>query len=289
MTNDLFSQAGQISPDLDPLAAAAKNAAEEAVGYKARYERARDLQRLLDTLVSYRDKGWLLHFKEQCDREADRLKALRDEGQPSVSFIEQVYRDAQGRAKRLPTTMPSDIERLALSTGIPIDRRSRHPRYFFGRDGFLEARVDDQKLTVTVSTREGRIATKPADPEAILETVDAESERLFGRKFSGARFLALVRKAYLAVIKTRKGARDGDPIPLRSIYSQIVKKAKTYKRDEFLVDLSMLVEQGPAETSGWRFDLQQTKDTEQGLLLLGTAGRGMVNLLVFKKSNATAQ
>jgi hypothetical protein len=45
--------------------------------------------------------------------------------------------------------------------------------------------------------------------------------------------------------------------------------------------------EGPAETNGYRFELQQTKDTKEGMLLLGEAGRGMVNLLIFKKTNTT--
>jgi hypothetical protein len=40
-------------------------------------------------------------------------------------------------------------------------------------------------------------------------------------------------------------------------------------------------------SSGEHFDLQQTKDTREGMLLLGTAGTGMVKLIVFKKTNQT--
>ena len=271
----------------DPLTAAAQAASQEAASLKTKLEEVKALHRFLAELISYRDKGWMLHLKALCDRERDRLKALREAGHPSVEPIEQLYREAQASAKRIPHTMPSDIERLATSGGLTIDRKSRHPRYFFANDGFIEAKIDDQKLSATISTREGKIATMPADPQAVIGSISAESKRLFGRKFSGARFLGDVRKAYLAAVKTRKDARDGEPIPLREVYAEMAKKAKGYKRDEFLVDLSNLVEQGPAEISGYRFDLQQTKDTQEGILLLGAAGRGMVNLLVFKKSNST--
>jgi hypothetical protein len=105
---------------------------------------------------------------------------------------------------------------------------------------------------------------------------------LFRLKFSGGRFLQELRAAYLAVLKGKK-SHDGDPVPIREIYQSIARKNKTSKKDEFLVDLSTLVMKGPAETKGVRFELQQTKDTAEGVLLLGAAGRGMVNLLLFRK------
>ena len=286
MTDDLFS-ATPMSSNPDPLTAAAQAASQEAATLKTQFDHFKSLQKFLEELISYRDKGWLLHLKALCDRESERLKALRAAGHSSIDAIEQHYREAQVSAKGVPATMPSDIERLATSAGLSIDRKSRHPRYFFAKDGFIEARIDDHRLTATISTREGKIATMHADPPAIIEAISAGSQRLFGRKFSGSRFLGDVRKAYKAAVKTRKEARDGEPVPLREIYVQMTKKDKGYKRDEFLVDLSNLVELGPAETSGYKFELQQTKDTHEGILLLGAAGRGMVNLLVFKKSTAT--
>jgi len=91
-----------------------------------------------------------------------------------------------------------------------------------------------------------------------------------------------LRKHYLAILKKKKQA-DGDPVPLRHIARRMADNERHFRRDEFLIDLSRLVVNGPAEVDGMRFDLQQTKDTEQGMLLYGPAGRGMVNLLIFRK------
>jgi hypothetical protein len=288
MNDDLFTNTAPPETACpDDLVAALKATGRRAVSLKDELDDCKALHKFLEELISYRDKGWVLHLKALCDREADRLKRLRETGQAWIQSVEDLYRDAMEQSKRMPTMIPTNIERLSNATGIAIDRKSRHPRYFFGKDGFLEARIDDLKLTATISTREGKLATIPADPPAILDSVGVESKRLFGRKYNGPRFLSDIRKAYLAVMKARKDARDGDPIPIREIYAEMTKKTKGYKRDEFLVDLSTLVEQGPAETSGFRFDLQQTKDTQEGILLLGVAGRGMVNLMIFKKSNST--
>lgn len=285
MSDDLFHQQEPSEENADFLAAAVKAVSDESAALKGQLDESKALQKFLEELINYRDKNWSIHLKVLCDKELERLNKLRKASHSSAPVIDDLHSAAKQLAKRMPTMIPFEIERLAKMTGLAIDMRSRHPRYFFGTDGFLEVRIDDQKLTATVSTREGKLATLPADPGAILEAVNGESKRLFDRKFNGTRFLADVRKAYLAAIKTRKDAHEGEPIPIREIYNLMAEKEKGYKRDEFLIDLSTLVEQGPAETSGFRFDLQQTKDTQEGVLLLGAAGRGMVNLLVFKKSN----
>jgi hypothetical protein len=276
----------EVPPGPDLLVAAARETAQKTAELELELKRSKALQRLFEDLLSFRDKGWSLHLKSLCEREAELLKPLREQDHPCVSPLEDLYRQAKQRAGRMATIIPSEIEPLAKASGIEIDPRSRHPLYRFDRDGFLEAKIDDRKLTCTIRTREGKLATFPADPATILETVRVESRRLFGRKFNGEQFLSDLRGAYLAAIKTRKDAYDGDSVPIREVHAEMVKKAKNYKSDEFLVDLSTLVVQGPAETADFRFDLQQTKDTQEGMLLLGAAGRGMVNLLVFKKSNS---
>ena len=277
------------SPEItgpDIISVAAKEAAQKAASLKEELDDCKTLKKFLDELMTFRDKGWILHLKALCDREVERLNRLRESGNICIASIDDLYQQAKQEAKRTPIMFPSNIERLANAKEIVIDRKSRHPRYFFGKDGFLEARVDDQKVSATISSREGKITTLPADPEAILEIVTAELKRLFEREFNGIQFLANMRKAYLAGIKLIKDAQDGDPIPLREIYKLMAKEAKGYKRDEFLIDLSTLVDRGPSETSGYKFNLQQTKDTQEGVLLLGAAGSGMVSLMVFKKSNS---
>jgi hypothetical protein len=280
MREKLFTQTAE---NTDSLKAAAEHAARAVEEQKACMDELKREKRFLDELLSHHEKGWVLHIKAPCEKEADLLRRLRDSGHPCIQLVEEIYRDAKKQAAMVVNMIPSNIERLGKDRQIEIDRKSRHPRYFFGFEGFIEAKVDDQKYTATVSTREGRLGTMAADPAAILDVVEVEKKRLFERKYTGSKFLADLRRAYGDVVKGRNDAKDGDPIPIREIYGEMAKKAKGYKRDEFLVDLSALIEEGPAETSGECFDLQQTKDTKEGMLLLGAAGRGMVNLLVFKK------
>lgn len=286
MSNDLFDSSS-TEPG-DPLKAAADAAIHDVTELQGKLEKARKLQRLLGDLVRYRDNAWPLHIKAACDRECDFLKRLREQSHPAIAPIETLYRDAKVESENAIQELPGQIDCLAKAEGLLLDRlQSRHPRYLFQEDGFIEVRIDDNKRMARISTREVRLADIPADAGAITGTVKTEAERLFGRRFSGSRLLASLRAAYLAMVKTKK-LRDGDPIPIREVFAQMAKKTKNYKKDEFLVDLSKLVNEGPAETKDYRFELQQTKDTTEGMLLLGPAGRGMINLLVFKKSNSSA-
>lgn len=245
----------------------------------------RKLKKFLDDLDHYRKKDWCAHIKQHCERERDFLSGLRKQSHPSFSTIEGLYRDAKTRTDVLVKTLPSRIDQLAQEVGLPLDRsRSRHPRYYFGKYGFVEAQVNDNRQMARISTREGRLDEIPADAQAIIMVVQNEVKRLFERKFSDRRFLRDLYSAYKEVLKTAK-AREGDPTRIRDVFDTMTnrKQYRKYRKDEFLVDLSRLVEKGLGATGGYQFDLQQTKDTESGMLLLGAAGQGMVNLLTFRK------
>jgi len=246
----------------------------------------RKLERLLAQLVEYRDRSWLLHLKSACERESNLLKELRKQDHPAIPVVEALFRDAHSKASGVIQSIPAELERLSKVRGITLDfARSRHPKYLFAEDGFIEVIVNDKKQCAYIATREGKLTNLPADPEAIIDTVATEDKRLFGRRFNGKRFLHDLRAAYLVALKKQK-AQDGYPVPIREVFdcmSGRTKAYKNYKRDEFLVDLSYLTKHGPAETDGFRFELQQTKDTTEGMLLLGAAGQGMVNLLIFRK------
>ncbi len=86
----------------------------------------------------------------------------------------------------------------------------------------------------------------------------------------------------MAVIKNEK-ISDGSSVPIRHITRRLGKNEKGFRTDEFLIDLSRLVEQGATEVDGRQFELQQTKNTEQGMLLHGAAGRGYIGFILFKK------
>jgi hypothetical protein len=284
MEKDLFTPPSPAERN-DELARGIREAAAKAADLQEELNRTRKLERLLQELQRFHDAGWPLHLKATCERDKDFLRSLREEGHPVVAVVEGLYQQAQERARHVVQELPAVLEKSATVHRLPLDfTRSSHPNYYFGEDGLIEVEINDKKLTARLKTREGRLADLQADAAAIVERVRQEVDRLFGRPFNGAEFLRNLRIAYLAAAKAGGGS-SGAPVPIRAVLNSMTggrTGSKGYKPDEFLVDLSRLLSQGPAQTDGRHFELQQSKDTQEGMLLLGAAGRGMVNLLIFK-------
>jgi hypothetical protein len=239
------------------------------------------VQKMWDDLHSFLHKRWSLHVLDLMDRETILLKKLRAENHPAMPVLDEVYQAAKDEANTVRRRFPAYLEEACNSNKLPIDRESRHPRYSFER-GFLKLEVDDRKGVARLTDHEGRLDEFPADIGAIVKVVQREHTRIFGRLFDGDKFLKKLRRQYLAVIK-KLGKSDGTSVPIRHITRRLGKNEKGFRTDEFLVDLSRLVEQGPIEIDGRRLDLQQTKDTNQGMLLIGAAGRGYIGFIIFKE------
>ena len=272
--------------DTDTLAAAATQASEAVERLSHELGTAKKLAALLQQLKAYRDKDWPLHIKALCEKDKAFLADLRKQEHPAISLIEELYRDSKERAGKAIEQLPRDIAKLAKQAGIVIDTtQSRHPKYHFLQDGFVEVRIDDKKQLASLGNRESKGLPMPADARAIIEAVTFEQKRLFERGTLGAEFLAAVYNAYQQLLK-KESVKAGDPVPLRHIYARMADdrkdpRAPRYQADEFLIDMSALAEHGPGEIEGVGFTLQQTKDTDEGILLIGPAGRGMVSLIRF--------
>jgi hypothetical protein len=256
-------------------------AKETAAVRKATAEQATRTQKVVEGMLSFMEKDWPLHILDLWHRERSVLDALQAEGHPQGHAIEGVYADAKERADAVKRRYPSHLEEACRSAGISLDPDSRHPTYSTD-ERFIQLKVDEQRWTARLADHEGRLAELPADVGAVVEVLQRERQRLFGRRLNGPVFLRRLRAQYLAVAKA-ENQPDGASIPIRHITRRLGKNAKGFRSDEFLVDLSRLVEQGPIDIDGYRLDLQQTKDTNQGMLLHGPAGRGYIGFVVFGK------
>ncbi len=226
-------------------------------------------------------KGWALHLLSLLEKEAPRLKTMRGENHPAIPAIEDAYRRAKEESDRIFRRFPALMEEAFAQTRLSIDSTSRHPKYTL-ESGFFRLDVDEKKRTARLSDHEQRLIEIPADVDAIVEAVKKEHCRIFDRKFTGRKFLQSLRTQYKAIIRKEK-QQDGSSVPIREIARRLGRNAKRFRKDEFLVDLSRLAQEGPFEIDGRRIDLQQTKDTSQGMLLHGAAGRGYVGFILFKE------
>jgi hypothetical protein len=253
-----------------------------AKALKAEADAASRIEKVWDNLLSFMAKGWPLHILDLLGREQALLKTMRSEGNPAIPAIEEVYRDAKEQADSVQRRYPTHLEEACRSAKLALDQDSRHPTYNI-EHRFFQLKIDERNWTARLSDHEGRLAELPADISAVVETLLREHKRIFDRPFHGPKFLKLLRSHYLAVAKKGK-QDDGASIPIRQITRRLGKNIKGFRSDEFLVDLSRLVEQGPMDIDGYRLDLQQTKDTNQGMLLHGVAARGYIGFVVFRKA-----
>lgn len=249
---------------------------------KAEAEVAAQAERAWAEFHAFLDKGWTLHLLALLEKGAPRLNKMRAENHPAIPAIEDAYRRAKEERDRIFRRFPSLLEEAFANSGLSIDPTSRHPKYTL-ESGFFRLEIDEKKQTARLSDHEGRLAEIPADVQAVVETVRRERQRLFDRKYNAKKFLQTVRSQYKAIIRKEKQP-DGSSVPIRHITRRLGKNVKGFRTDEFLVDLSRLAQDGPFEIDGRRLDLQQTKDTNQGMLLHGAAGRGYVGFIVFKEA-----
>lgn len=269
------------SPAPDLIRAFSEAALSRAVELKQQVEAATKAADIWSRVLKARDQGLWFQLRALIEEEKSYFHRLREAGEPVIQTLEGLYREAKERTADLLLSLPRDIEKLAERENLALDRISRHPKYTF-KDGFITLLVDESKRVARISNYEAKLPDVPLDIESIGAVMKSEEARLFAREFEGVKFLQKLRAVYLAILE-KEASPDGSPVPIRIIARKMASNDAKYRRDEFLIDLSKLVVEGPAEISGFKFELQQTSDASQGVLLYGPASRGMINLLIFTK------
>lgn len=253
----------------------------QAQRLRAEVEEAARIERIWADLEQFVVKGWALHVAELLEREAPRLKTMGAEHSQAAPLIGKSLRLAREESDRILRRYPALLEEACCANNLFLESISRHPKYSL-EGGFFRLEIDEKRRMARLSDYEGPLAEHPADVQAVVETIQKEHQRIFGRSFDGPKLLKNLRAQYKAVLK-KEGQSDGASVPIRHITRRLGKNVKGFRTDEFLVDLSRLAEKGPFEIDGRRLDLQQTKDTNQGMLLHGAEARGYVGLIVFRE------
>jgi hypothetical protein len=258
-----------------------KCAREKKTDIAIQLEEYTKIEKVWEDFLLFTSKQWFMHTLDLLEKQRPTFQKLAATNPKLIPILEKALTTAKSGANDVMRLFPAYLEKLFREANLPLDSDSRHPRYTIERKFFL-LEIDEKKRIAKLSDNEGRLAELPADIGAIVETIQHEYKRIFGRPFKGSDFLRLIRIQYLAIIKKGKQT-DGASIPIRRITTRLGKNLKGFRTDEFLADLSRLIEQGPFEIDGRRLDLQQTKDTNQGMLLHTTSGRGYIGFVVFKE------
>ena len=259
-------------------------AKEQKQAIKQQFEEAARVEKTWEDLLLFASRDWYMHILDLLKKQPSIFDKMCAENHNVASMFEKMLHLATTEADIIIRRYPTYFEESCRKANLPLDSDSRHPRYNLN-DGFFRLEIDEKKRIARLSNNEGRLAELPADVSAVAGTIQREYKRIFERPFDGKKFLKRLRKEYIAILKKEK-QEDGVSIPIRHITRRLGKNVKGFRTDEFLVDLSRLVGGGPFEIDGRRLDLQQTKDTNQGMLLHGAAGRGYIGFIIFKEAQA---
>jgi len=218
-------------------------------------------------------------------REASLFSSLRSHSDPSVPFLEELYRSSEQAAREGARHFPSSFPSACAAQNIQIDTTSRHPRYTVKE--FIEITVDDRALEATIVPRDGQSLTLPLDVDPIVERLRSETHRLFEEMRDTKRLLAGLRKAYRAVLREEK-KKAGEELPLRRVANRLSKNWAHFKYDEFNIDLARIVREGTTTVDKDRLHLNHTRDTRQGILLHGLERSGYFGFISFKPGDTNA-
>jgi len=257
-------------------------ATQQAEEKQSLADKAKRIQKLWEDITKFVNNGWTLHLLNLIDKEKSLLKEMQGENHPDIEKINEFQKIAKEAASQIKFYLfPRELEEACTLANLPLDRDSPHPNYKFEK-GFFQLYIDDHKKTARLSNSEStRLCEIPADIGAIIEVVQREHKRVFDRTFDSKKVLKKLRNHYLAIVKAQK-CKDGDSISIRHITSRLGKNEKGFRTDEFLIDLSLLVEKGEVEIDGWKIDFQQSKDTSQGMYL-HIEPRRYIDRVIFKK------
>ncbi len=268
----------ELISQMSQLHASAK---KEVQKIKADLEKASQTEIFFEKYLNHIKRGWILHILDLIEKETPRLKKLREDEHPAIPYIEESFLIAKEESSRLFRRYPALLEEACKQAGLKLDSNNPHPKYSLEK-GFFRLEIDESKRLAKLSNYEGRLAEISADIEAVVEVILREHERIFGRPYDGNKFLKQLRMQYKAVIK-KESLKDGESVPIRHITRRLGKNKKGFRTDEFLIDLSRLTVKGPFDIDNRKLDLQQTKDTNQGMLLFGAEKRGYIGFIKFRE------
>jgi len=206
--------------------------------------------------------------------------------EPALEEIfKQVFLKAREECQRVARRYPALIQDACLEEGMSLDQTSTHPKYTFC-DGFITLEINEKTFEAKAYTREGTLFVKPFDISLIISDIKREIDRIFRRPFKPIQVAKKLYSNYKSIIQ-KEEKHMGDQIPIRKITTRLGKNQKNFRTDEFIIDLSKLIESGAPVVYGYELDLGHTKDTRSGILLHRLESHGYIGFISFRKEEKT--
>ena len=236
-----------------------------------------------DLRSRYRYK-WPLHVIDWFARNRTLVNEIDSIGRGRLpSALAVILLEATEEADELRKRYSFLMDKTAEWSSFKPDSTSRHPIYRF-QNGFFTVTVAEPAYTARIEDLAGVLADRmPADPSAIIGFLQQENARIFGRPFDATAFLERLLKNYTALTDKDPELKDGEPVPIRRIMGRLRDSEKAFHNDEFLVDLTKLLDSHVSDIDGRTMMLEQTKEIERGLYVFPKYGNGYVGFLRFTR------
>lgn len=224
-----------------------------------------------------------LHVRSLMDKHDSLVREQCESSPYSLDDWNNLRGQVEALCKKTLIRYPKLLETACAKVGLTIDSASCHPEYTF-EDGFFELKLD--RVGMAALFCYGRLFTRfPGDVQTVVERLQEKRASLFDRPFEGEKFLRQLRTSY-ANILLPAGRPDGESVPIREIIARMTGKGTEHTLEEFMVDFSRLVNQGPRDIDRRRLELEHTRDPEQGILLHHVDTFGYIGFVRFEEVGA---
>lgn len=240
-------------------------------------EQVRKTLQQLSVLMSVGRPFHILYLMEQHGALRSSFPRFSSE---QLTALDEITGIATAQAQEVLRRYPALLDLACQKAGLPLDRTSRHPEYNFEK-GFFRLKVDKRGMA-TLSNAERNLGKFPADIDNVINRVREEHTRVFGRPFDGDAFLKELSGIYSRILHS-KGLEEGSSVAVRELHRLMSREKRGYRIDEFVIDVSRLVRQGPLEIDGKRLELRQTESAKKGIRLYDVKTAGLVGLVRFKE------
>lgn len=236
---------------------------------------------VIDRLVGALRKGQFAKIIDLQETMPQIFTRISNSDSILAEILKRIFLNAKAECQKIARDYPSLIQEASQSEGLEIDQTSTHPKYMFG-EGFVILEIDDKAFKAKAYTREGNLFVTPFDISLVITALKQEINRIFGRPFNPREFAKLLYSNYSRVIQNEK-KHMGDQISIRKITTRLGKNQRNFRTDEFIVDLSKLIEGGAPLVYGYKIDLGHTKDDRSGILLHRLESHGYIGFISMKK------
>ena len=257
-----------VGEAVDVVRGIAERASKDVERLRDRLKTAQQIDRFCGSLRDEMEANHPSQALRVIQANAKALQSLRERSDEAARSIDELAVGLEAQVKQSFGELMRSFPDAVQDAGLELDASSRHPSYSLC-DGFIEVDFDKRRIETRIAPRDGRRTSLGIDLPVIVDYLTTEIARLFDRPFDGAATRAALEAAYRQALAAAKKP-IGEAVPLRQVIDEL-SKDKSFRADEFNVDLSRLVR---SEDAGRDLHLDHSRDSKNGVLLWQLDQRG---------------